>query len=145
MTVTDPISPAFALADSVLTADSTFMGYVQGVYQQMAPAIAYTKPFCILQMQSPPIDTNDGMGIRVLSRGILTCKIVGKAGPDGAAMRNAFARADALLNPNGHPRRIGDNNSGSLLYLFRDGTLEYPELVDGTLWLHLGGQYRYAI
>src|SRR5690242_13153496 len=141
MTTADPISPAFALVNSVLRADGTFMGYVSGVYQDIAPVATYTKPWCVMQMQSAPIDTNTATAVRVLSRGILTVKIVGKAS-DGASIRAAFARADALLCPNGQPRRVGDGNSGDLLDLYRSSTIAYSEVDSGIQYVHLGGQYR---
>ncbi len=144
MTVADPISPAFALVYSTLSADSTFMSYVSSVEQDMLLPAAYTKPYCVMQMQSPPIDTNSATGYRMLSRGIITVKIVGKAS-DGAAIRSAFAQADSLLCPNGRPRRVSDNNSGALLDIYRGGTLSYSEVVSGEKYIHLGGLYRYEV
>ena len=140
----DTISPAYALADSVLTSDSTFMSYVSGVYQKTIPVGTYTKPWCVMQMQSAPIDTNSASGDFILARGILTVKIVGKAS-DGASIRAAFARADALLFPNGRPRRVGDGNSGGLLNIYRTGTIDYDEVDGGIQYVHLGGQYRFEV
>jgi len=144
MTTADPISPAFALVDSVLTADATLMALISGVYQDVAPVATYTKPWVIMQMQSAPVDTNTATAIRMLSRGIITVKIVGKAS-DGAAIRSAFVRADALLVPNGQPRRVGDGNSGDLLDLYRSSTIAYSEYPSGIQYVHLGGQYRYEV
>jgi|GEM_PF-2177860 len=140
----DTISPAFALVNSVLRADSAFMALVSGVYQDVAPVGTYMKPWCVMQMQSAPIDTNTATAVRMLSRGIITVKIVGKAS-DGATIRAAFARADALLCPNGQPRRVGDGNSGDLLDLYRSSTIAYSEIDSGIQYVHLGGQYRYEV
>ena len=142
--MSDTISPAYALVDSVLTGDATFMSTVAGVYQKTIPAGTYTKPWCVMQMQSAPIDTNSATGVFMLARGILTVKIVGKA-DDGAAIRSAFAQADALLCPNGRPRRVGDGNSGGLLNLYRTGTIDYDEVDSGIQYVHLGGQYRFEV
>lgn len=144
MTTADPISPAFALVDSVLTADATLMALVSGVFQDVAPVATYTKPWVIMQIQSAPVDTNTATAVRVLSRGILTVKVIGKAS-DGTAIRSAFARADALLVPNGRPRRVGDGNSGDLLDLYRASTIAYSEIVSGVQFVHLGGQYRFEV
>ena len=144
MTTADPISPAFALVDSVLTADGTLMALVSGVFQDVAPVATYTRPWVIMQMQSAPVDTNTATGVRVLSRGILTVKVVGKY-TDVASIRSAFARADALLCPNGEPRRVGDGNSGDLLDLYRSSTIAYSEIDSGIQYVHLGGQYRFEV
>src|SRR6185312_16825892 len=144
MPVVDTVSPAFALVDSVLTANGAFMALVAGVYQDMAPVATYTQPWCIMQMQSAPVDTNSAMAIRILSRGIITVKIVGMAS-DGAIIRAAFAAADALLCPNGQPRRVSDGNSGGLLDLYRSSTIAYSEIDSGIQYVHLGGQYRYEV
>ena len=141
MTIADPISPAFALINSTLRADSTFMGYVSDVYQDIAPAIASTC-YCIMQAQSA-VDTNTATAVRMLTRLVMVVKIVGPANKsdgtsNGATLRAAFARADALLCPNGQPTRL----AGGTLALYRTGVIAYSEVVAGAQWLHLGGLYR---
>ena len=139
MAIADPVSLAFALVNTTLRADTTFMGDVSGVYQGMAPDVAYTKPFCIMTYQSGQ-DTNTATAYRILSRLILQVKIVGMA-KDGAAVRAAFARLDALLMPNGQPIR----NSGGTLALYRTSTISYDESISGAIWTHLGGLYRVEV
>ena len=141
MSIADPITPAFTLVNSTLTGDATLMALISGVYQGVALDVTYTKPYCVMFLQSPPVDTNTGMGaVRMLSRGIITVKFVGKAS-DGAAISSAFARADGLLCPNGRPLLL----QGGTLNLYRVGTISFDEPISGTLWTHLGGQYRYEV
>ncbi len=136
MTVADPISPAFALAYSTLHGDATLMALISGVYQDIAPAVAYTKPYIILQLQAA-VDTNTATAVRMLTRLVMVVKVIGQA-VDGAAIRSAFARADGLLAPNGQPLR----RQGGTLSFYRTGALSYSELDSGTQYIHLGGLYR---
>jgi|SRR5690242_7007428 hypothetical protein len=140
MSIADPISPAFALINSTLRADATFMAQVQGVYQGMAPDVAYTKPFCVMSYQSGQ-DTNTATGAyRILSRLIMQVQIVG-LGSDGAAVRAAFARMDGVLMPIG--RALLEH--GGTLALYRTSTISYEESVSGAIWTHLGGLYRVEV
>lgn len=140
MSIADPVSPAFALIDSTLRADSTFMSEVMGVYQDVAPDITYTKPYAVFNLQSA-VDTNTATAVRMLTRLILQAQIVGKGDTDGAAIRSAFARMDGLLQPNGEPLRL----QGGTLCLYRTGVLSYSEIVSGAQWVHLGGLYRVEV
>lgn len=139
MSIADPISPAFALVNSTLRNDATFMALVMGVYQGITPDIAYTAPYCVMNLQSA-VDTNTATAVRMLTRLILQVQVVGKAS-DGAAVRSAFARADALLQPNGQPLRL----QGGTLCLYRTGVISYDESISGTLFTHLGGLYRVEV
>lgn len=140
MTIADPVSLAFALINSTLLADATFMATVADVTQGMAPAVAYTKPFCVMTYQSGQ-DTNSATGAyRILSRLTLQVQIVGLA-TDGAAVRSAFARLDALLMPNGRAML----EQGGTLALYRTGTISYDEVVSGAIWTHLGALYRVEV
>ena len=140
MAIADPVSPAFALINSTLRADATFMAAVADVTQGMAPDVAYTKPFCVMTYQSGQ-DTNSATGAyRILSRLTLQVQIVGLA-TDGAAVRSAFARLDALLMPNGRAML----EQGGTLALYRTGTISYDEVVSGAIWTHLGALYRVEV
>ena len=139
MPTADPVSPAFALVYSTLHGDATLMTSISGVYQGMAPAVAYTKPYVILQLQAA-VDTNTATAVRMLTRLTMVVKVVGQAA-DGAAIRSAFARADALLMPNGQPLRL----QGGTLALYRTGLISYDEIDGGTLYTNLGGLYRVEV
>lgn len=140
MVIADPVSLAFALINSTLRADSAFMAAVAGVYQGMAPDVAYTRPFCVMTYQSGQ-DTNSATGAyRILSRLVMQAQIVGLAS-DGAAVRSAFARLDALLMPNGRALL----EQGGTLALYRTGTISYDESISGAIWTHLGALYRVEV
>ena len=140
MAIADPVSPAFALINSTLRADATFMATVADVTQGMAPDVAYTKPFCVMTYQSGQ-DTNSATGAyRILSRLTLQVQIVGLA-TDGAAVRSAFARMDALLMPNGRAML----EQGGTLALYRTGTISYDEVISDAIWTHLGALYRVEV
>jgi|SRR6185312_16430111 len=135
----EPVNLGYALLYSVLHADGTFMGYVSGVFQGVAPA-GTTGIFCIINMQSST-DVNTANGYRIFARQLFQVKICGLADAD-TAIRSAYARADALLQPGGVPLR----NVDGTLSCFREQAISYTELrADGTLWLHYGGLYRVEV
>lgn len=138
MPTADPVSTGFALLASTLTGDPTFLSDVTGVYQVLAPPGAQP-PYVLLISQSGQ-DVLSATGVRLLSRLLYQVKIVGPAA-DAATLRAAYARADALLQPNGQPLR----NSGGTLAVYREQTLSVGELVGGVLWLNYGGLYRVEI
>lgn len=132
---TDVVNAAYSLIYSTLHNDSTFRGLVTGVYMAVAPP--GTQPdWCILNLQSGQ-DTNSAYGVRIMSRLTFQVQIIGPA-TDDANIRAAWARADALLFPNGQPTR----NQGSTLAIYREQPLSYLELVNGSLWMHYGGLVR---
>ena len=139
MSIADPVSPAFALVYSTLHGDATLMALISGVYQGMAPDVAYTKPYAIMTLQAG-VDTLTATAVRMLSRLTLQVKIVG-TGADRASVRSAFARLDALLMPNGQPLRL----QGGTLALYRTGLISYDEVDGGTLYTNLGGLYRVEV
>ena len=139
MSIADPISPAFALIYSTLHGDSTLMSLVSGVYQGVAPDAAYTKPYIVFNLQSAQ-DTLTATAVRMLTRLIVQVQVVGMA-KDSSAVRSAFARADALLQPGGQPLRL----QGGTLCLYRTGAVSYDEVVSGAQWTHLGGLYRVEV
>ena len=135
---TDVVNTAYSLLDSTLTGDSTLMALVTGVFQMMAPP-GTTPDWVILNAQSSA-DTNSAFGVRILSRLMYQVKVVGPAA-DNVNIRAAYARIDALLQPSGQPIR----NQGGTLACFREGTIQYGEVVNGVLWLHYGGTYRIEV
>ena len=139
MSIADPITPAFTLVNSTLTGDATLMALISGVYQGVALPVAYTKPYIVVNLQSA-VDTLTATAVRMLTRLILQVQVVGKAS-DGAAVRSAFARADALLQPNGQPLRL----QVGTLCLYRTGAVSYDEVISGAIWTHLGGLYRVEV
>ncbi len=136
----EPVNLGYALLYSTLHNDATFTAAVVGIFQGAAPAGTATGNVCILNLQSS-IDTNTANGFRRLTRELFQVKICGPIEND-VSIRSAYARADALLQPNGQPTR----NSGGTLACFREQAISYTELRgDGTLWLHYGGLYRVEV
>ena len=135
----EPVNLGYALIFSKLTGDATFTAQVTGVFQGAAPA-GTTGNFCILNLQSST-DTNTANGFRRLTRELFQVKICGPI-ENAPSIRSAYARADALLQPNGQPTR----NTGGTLALFREQAISYTEVrADGTLWLHYGGLYAVEV
>lgn len=135
----DPVQNGYALLYSILSADSTFMGLVTGIYRYAAAAGA-APDVCIIALQSAP-DTNSANGYRILNRALFQVKISGPVA-DAANINTAYARADALLQPSGAPLRNTDNT----LACFREQALDYGEVrQDGALWMHRGGLYRIEV
>ena len=135
----EPVNLGYALIFSKLTGDATFTAQVTGVFQGAAPA-GTTGNFCILNLQSST-DTNTANGFRRLTRQLFQVKICGPIEND-TSIRSAYARADALLQPNGQPTR----NTGGTLACYRQQAISYTEVrADGTLWLHYGGLYAVEV
>lgn len=135
---TDPISVGYALLYSTLTNDATFMGYVTGVHQVMAPP--GSQPDYALLIQQSGQDVLSAVATRIMTHLLYQVKIVGPAS-DAANLHAAYERADELLMPNGQPLR----NAGGTLALYREQTLSVGEIVNGVLWLNYGGLYRVEI
>ena len=138
----EPVNLGYALLYSTLHNDATFAAAVSGIFQGVAPAnsVPAGSIFCILNLQSST-DTNSAFGARILTRQLFQVKICGPIEND-TSIRSAYARADALLQPNGIPLR----NQGNTLACFREQAISYTELrADGTLWLHYGGLYRVEV
>lgn len=134
----DPVNTGFNLLYATLASDTTFMGLVSGVYQVMAP-VGSTPDYCLLINQSGQ-DVLSSVATRIMSTLLFQVKVVGPA-QDAANLRAAFARADALLQPNGQPLR----NAGGTLACYREQPLSVGELVNGALWLNYGGLYRVEV
>ena len=134
----DPIATGYALLYDTLTADATFMALVTGVYQELAP-VAATPDYCLLISQSGT-DVLSGVATRIMTTLLYQVKIIGPA-TDSVNLNNAFARADALLQPNGQPLR----NSGGTLACYREQTMTVGELVNGVLWRNKIGIYRIEV
>lgn len=139
MASSDPVGDGFKLLYGVLSGDATFMSYVSGVYQVMAPTGA-TPDYALLIHQSAT-DTNTATATRVLTTLLYQVKVVGPA-TDEANLRAAYVRADALLQPGGTALR----NTNGTLACFREQTFSIGELNSaGALWLNIGGMYRVEV
>lgn len=134
----DPVSTAFDLLYSTLHGDATLLALISGVYQVMAPP-GSTPDWLLLVHQSSQ-DTLTATATRILTRSLFQVKCVGPVA-DAANLRAAYARADALLQPSGQPLR----NTLSTLACYREQPLAYGELVNGALWLNVGGLYRVEV
>lgn len=123
---------------AILVADTTFMSLVTDVCADVAPQTALPD-YCILAWQSPGTDVLGAFGTRVMSRPTLKVAICGPQSHK-PNIEAAYARADALLCPNGQPTR----NSGGTLAIYRLEPLSLldPELVDSEQWVQFGGLYR---
>lgn len=148
MPTADPIEAGFALLYSTLAGDATFTSYLSaganGIFQVMAPpgagnATQQPAPYALLILQSGQ-EILSAVATRLRSDLLYQVKIVGPASAS-PALHAAYARADALLMPNGQPLR----NAGGTLALYRTATLSVGELVNGVLWLNVGGLYKVEI
>lgn len=139
MASSDPVGDGFALLTSVLSGDATFMSYITGMYEVMAPTGA-TPDYALLIHQSAT-DVNAATAARIMTTTLFQVKLVGPAA-DEADLRTAYRRADALLQPNG--RALA--NTGGTLACYREQTFSIGELNNnGELWLNVGGLYRIEV
>lgn len=138
MASSDPVGDGFKLLYGVLHGDSTFAAAVTGIYEVLAPTQA-TPDYCLLIHQSAT-DVNATTAARIMTTLLYQVKVIGPA-QDEANLRAAYARADALLQPGG---RALTNTNGTLA-CYREQTFSVGELVNGALWLNIGGLYRVEV
>ena len=131
-----------AMLNTVLTGDATLMALVTGVFRDVAPE--GTAPDWIVIGHQSDQDTLSGVGSRIMTRHVDRVLVVGPES-DGANIRAAADRLDALLQPAGLPLR----NSNGTLACYREQALLLSSIVPGSgsgaAWLLLGGLYRVEI
>lgn len=139
MASSDPVGDGFALLYGVLSGDATLMGYLAGgIHQVLAPP--GVSPDWLLLINQSATDVNATTAARIMTTALFQVKVVGPA-QDENTLRTAYKRADALLQPAG---RALANTSGTLA-CFREQTFSVGELVNGALWLNIGGLYRVEV
>lgn len=134
----DTITTGLTFLFNTLHGDATLMGYLTGVFQDIAPETTsgpQAPDYCIIGVSSPGLDTLTANAKRILTRTLYLVKIVGPTA-DMANISAAYQRADALLalvrNPTG------------LQACYREAPFYLPEpkLINGEPWVNLGGLYR---
>jgi hypothetical protein len=109
-------------------------GYSKSIYHQQAPAGA-NYPFVVFQKQSG-VPTQAFADPSALDTDVWLVKAIDRntsADPaEAAAARIITLLNDAALSISGHV----------LQYLRRDSDVEYPEVVDGVLYQHVGSLFR---
>ncbi len=140
MAAVDPVSVGFAALYAILTGDATFMGYVPGGVVQLNAPPQTTADYCNLINQSAT-DVKSATGVRIMTTLLYQVKIMGPE-QDASNLRNAFARADALLQPNQAPLR----NYGGTLAIYRESLLPTDGgVINGQQWLCAGALYRVEV
>jgi len=123
---------------ATLKADGVLLGLVgDRVYSDLAPEGA-ASPWIIISVMAAP-DLNTLCGHRVLATVICQVKAIaagrGMAGPQAVA-----DRMDHLLT-----RANGATAEAAVLSCIREQAIHYSESDGGTLYRHLGGQYRLLV
>lgn len=139
MASSDPVGDGFKLLYGVLSGDATFMAYLTGGLHQVLAPTGTTPDYALLIHQSAT-DVNAAVASRIMTTLVFQVKIVGPA-TDEANLRAAYVRADGLLQPSGLALR----NTNGTLACFREQTFSVGELVNGALWLNIGGLYRVIV
>lgn len=124
---------------AVLSADSTLMAALTGGLWEVYAPPGTTTPYGLLACQSAT-DVNAATAARIMTTLVYQVKIVGPA-QDESTLRAAYVRADGLLQPSG---RALSNTNGTLA-CYREQTFSLGELVNGALWLNIGGLYRVEV
>ena len=131
----DAITASLTLLYRTLSADATFMGYVTGVFQDIAP-VGTLPNWCVIGVQAPGLDTLTATAVRLLSKPLLSVRIVGPTA-DMENISAAYQRADALL-----ALIRQDTATGVTLYREQQVYRPEPQLINGEPWVNLGGLYR---
>lgn len=131
----DAITASLTLVYRVLSADATLMGYITGVFQDIAPT-GTQAPYCVIGVQAPGLDVLTATAVRILSKPLLSVRIVGPTA-DMETISAAYQRADALL-------ALIRQDAATGVTLYREQGLYRPEpqLINGEPWVNLGGLYR---
>lgn len=128
---------AYQWIDSVLTGDSALMALATGGVWQGFADIGTMPPYVEYAQQSES-DVLTVNAIRLKVHILMRIKGVGPVGAGYAALVSIANRIDALFKDQ---RNIA-LSSGGILACYRESVLEYPDLVNGKQWSHLGGLYH---
>jgi len=114
--MSDTITTGLTFLYSTLHGDSTLLGYITGVFQDIAPD--KTLPdYCVIGVQSPGLDTLTATAVRIMTRPLFRVAMMGPAA-DMTNLSTAYQRADSLL-------RLVRTGSG-ILACYREGPLYLP-------------------
>jgi len=125
---------------TTLSNDSTLTGYAPGgVWRGLAPPGTVT-PYVVLVFQAG-VDVITANAFRIMDDLLFQVKAVGP-GNESAAIVNAASRVDALI---GSPPTSGAVTGGTILSCNRQSPFQLDELVNGELWMNMGGMYRLIV
>ncbi len=131
------IAQAYQWVESVLIADSTLMANATGGVWQGFADIGTVPPYVEFARQSGS-DVNTVNEIRIKVDILMRIKGIGPVGAGYAALVTIANRIDALFK---NVRNAGIGG-GTVLACYREQELEYPEIINGKQWSHLGGLYH---
>jgi hypothetical protein len=131
---------AYQWVASTMAADSALVAAATGgIYREYAP-IDTVPPFVIVQQQAGT-DMLTVNAVRLFVHLLVQIKALGPSGIGGnyGALVTIADRIDALFKS---VRDVGLSGSGGVLCCYREQTVAYGELINGTPWSHLGGLYH---
>jgi hypothetical protein len=129
------VTAGFTFLYNTLTADSTFMSYVSGVYTGIAPEGSLPDYAIVIHQAGPK--TLAATGQLIMTRTLFQVKITGPEADYDGNITSAYDRMVTLLG-------LVRSTSGILAcYLEQD--LYINEVVDGVPWINLGGLFRVEI
>jgi hypothetical protein len=130
--MTNSVAEGLTFLYSTLTGDSTFMGYVTGVYRGIAPE-GSTADYAILIPQTAT-KVLTAFGVKIMTSSLYQVKMVGPEA-DMANLSAAWDRAVVLLG-------LVRNGADNVLACYLQQDLYIQEVVSGIQWANLGGLFR---
>jgi hypothetical protein len=129
--MTNSVAASLTFLYNTLTADSTFMAKVSGVYRSVAPE-GSLPDYCMLIPQNPN-KVLSAQGKLIMANGLYQVKMVGPM----ADFTNLTAAYDQALVD----LALVHSVSG-ILACYCQSDLYYQEEVDGVPWCNIGGLFR---
>ena len=133
----------FTFLFSLLSADSTLMALIKGIFRDVADQ--GTLPDWVVIGHQAGQDVMSATANRIMSPNLYRLFAVGPES-DYANLLAIANRIDTLLHPSGNPLRNTTAGGVAILACYREQPLAISETVPGSAqgpaWLNLGGLYR---
>jgi hypothetical protein len=133
--MTNAVTAGLTFLYNTLTADSTFMSYVSGVYTGIAPEGSFADYAIIIPQAMPK--TLNAYGVKVMTRALFQVKV---AGPEADYDGNISSAYDRMITLIGLVRSVS-----GILACYLEQDLYINEVVEGQPWNNLGGLFRVEI
>jgi len=134
------IAQAFSWISTTMKADTTLMANATGGVWQGFADIGTIAPYALVTCQSD-VDVLTMNAVRLFTNGVFQIKAIGPTSGFTTLITIAD-RIDALFRRTGP---VAITGGGGVLACYREQSVSYSEIINGSAWSHLGGLYRIAL
>ena len=130
---------AYEFLTTTLNADSTLTGLVTGGIWRSSAPVETVPPYVVMNFQAGS-DVLTLNGVRIYDSLLFQIKTIGPA-VQTTTLLSAANEIDSLLKrTSGVP--LTADGLGAILACYRESPVQLDELINGELWMQLGGMYR---